>query len=93
MKAQEVTTFIDHRENLRRDIDRVRRTGRPLLVTKDGKPDAVVLSLKAYDQLVSDSEYARSVRLVRQSMEEFEGGKGIAAAKVFAKVRKSLGIK
>ncbi|MEX2215456.1 MAG: type II toxin-antitoxin system Phd/YefM family antitoxin [Phycisphaeraceae bacterium] len=92
MKTSEITTFTDHRENLRRDLDRVRATGRPLLVTTNGKPDAVVLSPESYDELLDDAEYTRSVRAIRQSMEEFDQGKGIPAEKVFAKVRKILGL-
>ena len=88
MKTSEITTFTDHRENLRRDLDRVRETGRPLLVTTNGKACAVVLSPEAYDQLLEDAEYARNIQRIRESMQQFDEGKGIPVDEVFAKLRK-----
>lgn len=88
MKTSEITTFTEHRENLRGDFDKVRKTGRPLLVTNNGKADAVVLSPETYDQLVEDAEYVRNIQRIRESMQQIEEGKGIPVDEVFAKLRK-----
>ena len=92
MTTADIFPFSEHRRHLREHFDRVKETGRPLVITANGKPDAVVLSPDQYDSLIADAEYARNLRLVQQSIEEFQHGRGIPAEQVFAKVRKSLGM-
>lgn len=92
MTTSDIFPFSEHRRHLREHFDRVKQTGRPLVITANGKADAVVLSPDQYDELLADAEYARSLRLVRQSIDEFQRGRGIPADQVFAKVRKSLGM-
>jgi len=48
-RSEDITSFKEHRANLRSHFDRARETGRPLFVTSKGHPDAVVLSPEAYD--------------------------------------------
>ena len=90
MKARDVTTFTEHRQKLREDFEHVRRSGGALLITTNGKPDAVVLSPEAYDHLTSEAELARSIQTIRKSMAEHAQGLGIPADKVFAKVRRTI---
>jgi prevent-host-death family protein len=92
MNSRDVKTFSEHAQRLREHLDRVRATGRPLVVTTDGKPDAVVLSPENYEELLADAEYARHLRAIEQSIEEFERGEGIPVEESLAKVRKILGI-
>jgi len=90
MKTADILPFSEHRRHLREHFDRVKQTGGPLVITSNGKPDAVILSPDQYDALVEDAEYARSLRTIQQSMDEFKSGEGIPAEKVFAKVRQVL---
>ena len=92
MTTADIFPFSEHRRHLREHFDRVKETGRPLVITANGKADAVVLSPDQYDCLIADAEYARNLRLVQQSIEEFQHGRGIPVEQVFAKVRKSLGM-
>ena len=63
-----------------------------MVITANGKADAVVLSPDPYDTFVADAEYARGLRLAQQSIDEFQQGRAIPADQVFAKVRQSLGM-
>ena len=92
MTTADIFPFSEHRRHLREHFDLVKQTGRPLVITANGKADAVVLSPDQYDKLLADAEYLRSLRLVQQSIDEFQQGQGIPADQVFAKVRKSLGM-
>ena len=92
MTTADIFPFSEHRRHLREHFDLVKQTGRSLVITANGKADAVVLSPDQYDKLLADAEYLRSLRLVQQSIDEFQQGQGIPADQVFAKVRKSLGM-
>ena len=43
-----------------------------------------------FQRLVDDAEYGRCIRLIRRSLREFNAGRGIPAAMVFAELRRRL---
>lgn len=49
--AQDTYSLTDFKQNAQRHLERLRRTGRPEILTVNGKAEAVVMTPEAYDRL------------------------------------------
>lgn len=74
-RTTDITSFTEHRRNLREHLARLHETGRPLYVTTNGRTDAVVLSPRAYDELAEKAELAESLGVLERSAEDLAVGR------------------
>ncbi len=58
MRARDVCPLTEYRRDLTGHFRRLKKSGRPLFVTVNGKTAAVVLSPAAYDALADKAELA-----------------------------------
>jgi prevent-host-death family protein len=88
----DVAEGIDSLTNFKRDsgpyLARLRETGAPLILTVNGKPQAVLLAPDAYQELLDRLDQYETVRAVRQSMTSFRRGLGKPAKQALAALRK-----
>ncbi len=86
-----LTAFLrDHRTHL----DRLEKTGRPEVLTVNGKARVVVQDAVAYQKLLDQLELLSAEETLRQRIASLEAGEpGVPASEVLADVRKHLGIK
>jgi prevent-host-death family protein len=61
-------------------LDQVHCTGRPVVITKDGKPDVVVMNAKDYEWLVHCLNLSR---MLHEAEAEVRAGKGRPAEEFF----------
>ncbi len=90
MKTADIIPFSEYRKNMRANIDRMNQTGRPTVITTNGKPDVVIISPKEYDRLIATVELYESAKTIRESIREFEKGKGIPLDDAMAELRKRI---
>lgn len=50
--AQDTYSLTDFKQNAQQHLDRLRQTGRPEILTVNGKAEAVVMTPEAYDRLM-----------------------------------------
>jgi prevent-host-death family protein len=74
-RTTDITTFSDLRQNMRERLDRLKETCRPLCVTSNGEPDAVVLSSSAFDALMEKAELAENLVTIDIGMEDVNAGR------------------
>lgn len=51
-QTQDVYSLTDFKQNAKEHLDRLRATGRPEILTVNGKAEAVVMTPETYDRLV-----------------------------------------
>lgn len=73
---KDVHSLTDFSRNAKAHVRRLKKTGKPQVLTVNGQAEVVVQSAESYQQLVNDAELARSLRVVRKSLEEAAEGKG-----------------
>lgn len=85
-----LTGFLrDHKAHLAR----LAETGRPEVLTVNGKARVVIQDAEAYQKLLSIVDAVETQQLLQERLAALDRGKpGIPAAKVLADVRKRLGI-
>ncbi|MDX2148797.1 MAG: hypothetical protein SFZ23_14885 [Planctomycetota bacterium] len=86
-----LTGFLrDHKAHL----ERLAATGRPEVLTVNGKARVVVQDAAAYQKMLDALDAVETERIVRERLAAVERGEpGIPADKVLADLRKRLGLK
>ncbi len=86
---QPLTTFRNNSVEL---IKQLKETQRPIILTVNGKPEAVVQDPAAYQRLLDLAAAAQASEGIRQGLEDLAAGRTRPARKVFDEFRKKRGI-
>lgn len=84
-----LTNFKRHTAEI---LDRLRTTGRPLVLTVQGKAELVVQDVASYQKLLERVERLESIEAVRQGLDETRAGKGRPAKEVLEEIRQKYSI-
>ena len=82
-----VTDFV---RNYKSFLKRIKQTGKPEILTVNGKPEYVLLDAASYQEIATELERNRFIRAVNQGVEDMNAGRGVPAAAAFEKIRASL---
>jgi PHD/YefM family antitoxin component YafN of YafNO toxin-antitoxin module len=78
--------------NFKRDsgavIHQLKRTGRPVVLTINGKAEIVVQDAKAYQRLLTLLDRAEAVAGIRKGLQSMDRGEGVPAEEAFKQIRK-----
>ena len=86
---QPLTTF---RNNSVEFMSQLKATGRPIILTVNGKPEAVLQDVAAYQRLLDLAAKADANEGIRQGLEQLERGEGRAAEEFFDEMRQRYGL-
>ncbi|MGD0517722.1 MAG: type II toxin-antitoxin system Phd/YefM family antitoxin [Thermoguttaceae bacterium] len=92
----DISRDIKPLSNFKRDsvavIGQLKRTGRPVVLTINGKAEIVVQDAKSYQNLLNLIDQAEAVMGIRQGLSSIERGEGLPAEQAFEKLRKKYQI-
>jgi PHD/YefM family antitoxin component YafN of YafNO toxin-antitoxin module len=83
----DVYALTEFREHAAQHVRRLRKSKKATLLTQKGRAAAVIMSPEVYEEMAGALELARSIESVKQSMKEFDQGKGRPAEEVLASIR------
>ena len=86
---QPLTTF---RNNSVKFMKRLKKTRRPIILTVNGKPEAVVQSAAEYQRLLDLAAAAEANEGIRQGLEDMREGRTRPADDVFEEMRRKYAI-
>jgi prevent-host-death family protein len=86
---QPLTTFRNNSVQMMRQL---RKTKRPIILTVNGKPEAVVQDAESYQRLLDIAAQADAREGIRQGLEDEAKGRTQPARKVFEELRAKYGI-
>jgi prevent-host-death family protein len=86
---QPLTTF---RNNSVKMMQRLKKTKRPIILTVNGKPEAVVQDAAAYQRLLDLAAAADVNEAIRQGLEDMREGRTRPADEVFEEMRRKYAI-
>jgi prevent-host-death family protein len=86
---QPLTTF---RNNSVKMMQRLKKTRRPIILTVNGKPEAVVQDAAAYQRLLDLAAAANEEEAIRQGLEDMREGRTRPLKEVFDGMRKKYDI-
>ena len=85
VKTQDILSLSDFQRNTKEHIARLKETGRPEVLTVNGKAEIVVLAAHAYDELIDRIEAEEGIR---RGLASLERGEGRPASEFFAEMSK-----
>jgi prevent-host-death family protein len=83
--TQDIHSLTTFKRNSSGLMKRMKKTGRPLVLTVKGKAEAVLLDAKEYQHVADHLDVIASIR---QGLLEAEQGLGQSAKEVFAEIRR-----
>ena len=79
-----MATVADLQRGYRALVDKIKKTGEPLVVVNNGQPDVVIMDTQAYNKQVMrmrelEEEYL--LKVGEEAMKEYKGGKSVEMGK------------
>ena len=84
--TQDIRPLTEFKRNTARFISHLKDTGRPSVLTVNGKPALVVMDAGAWQDFQDWVEHARTVAAIGRGLDEARDGKGMEAAVFFEKL-------
>lgn len=88
-----IRSLSDFQRNAKKHIRRLKKTGKPEVLTVNGRAQLVVQDASAYQKLLDDSEMLETIAALRKSIGEADRGEGRDAAEMFASIRERYGLR
>ena len=88
LDLNEIHSLTDFQRNAKDHLARMKKNRRPLILTVNGKAEAVVQDAASYQKLLDAVERAETIEAIRVGLEQVRQGKTKPARQVFAEMRK-----
>jgi len=84
---EDIHPLTDFQRNAKAHLLRVNKTGRPEVLTVNGKAEAVLMGKRSYEQMAEAMEELETLKSIRLGLADMEAGKTLDAAQVHQKLR------
>jgi PHD/YefM family antitoxin component YafN of YafNO toxin-antitoxin module len=91
--AEDIQSLPDFKRNTPEFIQHVKNTGRPTVLTINGKAEVVVMDAMTYQKSQERYDYEASVQQIVQRLQEFEKRDHMPLEKSFNKLKKEFKLK
>jgi len=81
--TKDIRPLTEFKRDTSRFVDRLRETGRPSVLTVNGKPSLVVMDAAAWQAMQDRIDHAETVPGIREGLAQARHGEGADAATVF----------
>jgi prevent-host-death family protein len=84
----DIYSLTDFQRHAKEHIERLKQTGRPEVLTVNGKAEVVVQDAASYQKLLELLDQAEALEGIRKGLESMHRGEGRPAAEVLQRIRK-----
>lgn len=77
LTVSNIHSLSDFQRNTRDHIKRLKKSGKPVVLTVNGEAEVVVQSAAAYQKLLDDRDLLDSIRSVSRGLEQAKRGEGV----------------
>jgi prevent-host-death family protein len=89
---EDIHSLTDFQRNTKEHIQRLKETGRPEVLTVNGKAEIVVQDAASYQRLLELIDRAEAIEGIQKGLESMQRGEGEPAQAVFTRLRKKHNI-
>jgi prevent-host-death family protein len=86
--SRDIKPLSDFKRNSVAVIGQLKRTGRPVVLTINGRAEVVLQDAKSYQHLLELIDQAEAVMGIRKGLASMKRGEGVPAEPAFEKIRK-----
>jgi prevent-host-death family protein len=83
----EVHPLVDFQKKAKGHLRRLNQTGKPEVLTVNGKPTVVVQDARSYQRLLDSVEQAEAIAGIKLGLKSLARSEGVPAKPVFARLR------
>lgn len=88
---EEINSLSNFKRNTSEFVEQLKETGKPIILTINGKAELVVQDAGSYQKLLEIAEKLETIEALKPAIAEMKAGKGEAAEKVFAELLQTVG--
>jgi prevent-host-death family protein len=88
---EEIDSLSNFKRNTSEFIEQLKETGKPIVLTINGKAEIVVQDAGSYQKLLEIAEKLETIESLKPAIAEMKAGKGEPAEVVFAELLKPVG--
>ena len=92
IKTSDIHSLSDFQRSAREHIRRLRETGRPAVLTVNGRAEVVVQEASAYQELLDRLDRAEAIAGINRGLVSMRRGDGRPAEEALDELRAQLGI-
>lgn len=85
---KDINSLSNFKRNTAEFLEQLRETGKPIVLTINGKAELVVQDAGSYQKLLELAERLETIEALKPAIQEMREGKGEPAEKVFAELLK-----
>jgi prevent-host-death family protein len=85
---EDIYSLTDFQRNAKEHIQRLKETGRPEILTVNGKAEVVVQDAASYQKLLALLDRLEAIEGIQMGLESMKRGEGTPAQEVFERLRK-----
>ncbi len=78
--TKDIRPLTEFKRETSRFIARLKETGRPSVLTVNGKPSVVVMDSAAWQDMQDQIDYAQTVAGIRKGLDQTRAGEGVEAS-------------
>jgi PHD/YefM family antitoxin component YafN of YafNO toxin-antitoxin module len=93
IEIENIRALSDFQRNAKQHIKRLKKTGKPEVLTVNGRAEIVVQDAASYQKLLADLEHAQAVSQVRVGLEQAKRGEGRPMRQAVEEIAARHGIK
>jgi PHD/YefM family antitoxin component YafN of YafNO toxin-antitoxin module len=90
--VEDIHSLTDFQRHAKEHIERLKETGRPEVLTVNGKAEIVVQDAAAYQKLLDLVDRLEAIEGIQKGLESMNRGEGKPAQEVFTQMRKEHNI-
>ncbi len=85
---EDIHPLTEFQRNAKKHLTRINKTGRPEVLTVNGKAEAVILGKRSYEQMIEAMEELETLKSIRRGLADMETGRTVSAKKVHGRLRR-----
>jgi hypothetical protein len=87
LSLEKIHSLTEFQRHTKEHIERLKQTGRPEVLTVNGRAELVVQDAASYQKLLELLDYAEAIEGIKQGLESMRRGEGRPVAEVFQHLR------
>jgi prevent-host-death family protein len=88
--SEDIHSLTEFKKNTNEFISDLKKTGRPTVLTVNGRAEIVVMGAAAYQKIQEQLEFEETILEVNNSLKDFEAGKFSLAKDVFDDLKQRI---
>ena len=86
--TQDIQSLTSFKNDTAKFISNLKKTGRPMILTVNGKSEVVIMDTSFYQKIQNQLELEQTMAEINRSLDDFENGRYSSAEEVFKSLRK-----